>query len=314
MRATAMLLALLLSLSLCADHVSSLSASPSIASVEVFDSVFSSDASYLLHRHTSSQPGTQHTFFDRRALHDSTSEGGVVERAIDSYLTERGDDAPLVEWWCRQDWRHIHAHADVDEGLAKTDPSATHRHPRHGHVLYLDVGSLVRGPTCLWSAESEMVVVPPQQGRVLRFDGRLVHAVPRPHDAWLLPFVREEPSTDEHRRSVVLFNTWADADRPPLNVSEATASEVAPSGDLLHVDDARAQPNASWAIKTVEAWTDPGGPAVRLKVPLLGNSKRRGGVERFRQLAAPSDMAAALAEPERVWAVQLAPWGQRSDL
>mmetsp|Transcript_24550 Transcript_24550/g.28423 ORF Transcript_24550/g.28423 Transcript_24550/m.28423 type:complete len:159 (+) Transcript_24550:255-731(+) len=79
-----------------------------------------------------------------------------------------------VEYWTRQEWRHIEAHADVDEHRAKehdsrilpsttvpntnnedddqhhASASASYRYPTKGHVLYLQVGTKVRGPTCVF--------------------------------------------------------------------------------------------------------------------------------------------------------------------
>lgn len=39
----------------------------------------------------------------------------------------------------------------------------------------------------------ELSVVPAVPGRLLRFKGDLLHAVPRPTDVWLLPFVKGAP-------------------------------------------------------------------------------------------------------------------------
>ena len=39
----------------------------------------------------------------------------TIEAALDSFLDEIGDPAPNVEYWSRQEWRHIEAHADVDD-------------------------------------------------------------------------------------------------------------------------------------------------------------------------------------------------------
>lgn len=72
-------------------------------------------------------------------------------------------------------------------------------------MLYMQVGTDVRGPpTCVFSGvqsggdlvrpESfELSVVPAVPGRLLRFKGDLLHAVPCPTDLWLLPFVKGAP-------------------------------------------------------------------------------------------------------------------------
>jgi hypothetical protein len=94
---------------------------------------------------------------------------------------------------------------DVDENLAKSDSKLPFRYPLRGHVLYLQVGTDVRGPpTCVFTdvhgggdlvrPESfELSVVPAVPGRLLRFKGDLLHAVPCPTDLWLLPFVKGAP-------------------------------------------------------------------------------------------------------------------------
>ena len=65
----------------------------------------------------------------------------------------------------------------------------------------------------------DVITVPAVAGRLLRFEGSMLHAVPRPTDVWLLPFVQGTSLTDppeEWGRSVILFNTWHDA--PPKDV------------------------------------------------------------------------------------------------
>ena len=61
-------------------------------------------------------------------------------------------------------------------------------------MLYLSVGKLVLGPTCVWEGGGgggghddlgALTTVPARAGRLLRFDGRLMHAVPQPVDVWL---------------------------------------------------------------------------------------------------------------------------------
>ena len=65
----------------------------------------------------------------------------------------------------------------------------------------LKVGERVRGPTCVWQRLPDthgekleqcfgpLTTVPAVPGRLLRFRGDLQHAVPRPADVWLAPFV-----------------------------------------------------------------------------------------------------------------------------
>lgn len=166
----------------------------------------------------------------------------------------------------------IEAHADVDESLAKVHdkdmpsieerkakyPSTFHkqsggyRYPTHGHVLYLQIGRDVKGPTVvfpgcssggdLYSKECtnndsfdnisktvQMISIPAVSGRLLRFNGKDIHAVPRPHDLWLLPFVSGsadfEPE-DQWGRSVILFNVWPGEEASPLDVPLNAPSNV----------------------------------------------------------------------------------------
>ena len=146
----------------------------------------------------------------------------IIEQTLDSILTELNDSSPFVEYWTRKEWRSIQAHADVDEYRAKqeqeqqsdnTEETPLFRYPQNGHVLYLQVGNQVRGPTCVFANRKsggdllrrdddndddddddvELVTVPAVPGRLLRFQGDYLHAVPRPTDLWLLKFVQGVP-------------------------------------------------------------------------------------------------------------------------
>ena len=190
----------------------------------MWDNVFTGGSMGALHS-AAAACGLGHTLYDR-----NLSPRTPLESALGSVLSELGDDAPLVEYWSRQEWKHIEAHADVDEALAAGGGSL--RYPRHGHVLYLEVGERVRGPTCVWEPDGEppledfgrLTTVPAVEGRLLRFHGQLQHAVPRPADVWLAPFVINEASTPPHAfvRSVCLFNTWEDREKPPLEARTHT--------------------------------------------------------------------------------------------
>ena len=137
-----------------------------------------------------------------------------------------------MEYWSRQEWKHIEAHADVDEKLAAGGGPL--RYPEHGHVLYLEVGPKVQGPTCVWEGgafDGAMTTVPAVPGRVLRFQGKLQHAVPRPADVWLSPFViSQSGSAEDFVRSVVLFNCW---EEPPLDVTADEVPLLDGNGDAL---------------------------------------------------------------------------------
>ena len=173
--------------------------------VAVHDAVFNPAACALLHTAACSR-GLGHALFSR------TEPRSALEAGLASFLDEVGDTTPHVEYWSRQEWKHIEAHADVDEKRAAGGEYPL-RYPTNGHVLYLGVGPLVRGPTCLWHPDGAsefgaMTAVPAVAGRVLRFDGTLQHAVPRPADVWTSPFTASQSgSADDFLRSVILFNS-----------------------------------------------------------------------------------------------------------
>ena len=83
-------------------------------------------------------------------------------------------------------------HKDVDENLAKNTNPSEIKYPCNAHVLYVDVGLNVYGPTCLFFENKnnlieEMAIIPAVKGRLLRFDGNIMHAVPRPALGYLDP-------------------------------------------------------------------------------------------------------------------------------
>ena len=206
------------------------SSSSSNVGIHVWDNVLPVESRALLHQ-TASAQGLGHTLLKRG---DGISPVSPLEQALDQILHQLGDASAHVEYWSRQEWRSIEAHADVDEYRARQDKVI--RYPTHGHVLYLQVGPKVRGPTCLFphcrsggdlakpqkhdernKRNLSVLTVPAVSGRLLRFPGHWLHAVPRPTDLWMLPFVQGSPDfADEFQRSVVLFNTWPN--EPPLQV------------------------------------------------------------------------------------------------
>mmetsp|Transcript_9808 Transcript_9808/g.22354 ORF Transcript_9808/g.22354 Transcript_9808/m.22354 type:complete len:337 (-) Transcript_9808:139-1149(-) len=122
-----------------------------------------------------------------------------------------------------------------EEGCDERFGSHNFRHPVAGHVLYLDVGSDARGPTVVFDAANggdlvarahdqsdadatvRMYSVPAVGGRLLRFRGDRLHAVPRPHDVyWTLDVSGNNDQSEGFRRSVLLFNLW-DPEATPLS-------------------------------------------------------------------------------------------------
>lgn len=285
--------------------------------------------------HAAKKGGLGHKTFSRPL----GKEHGSIEKALDALLFTLGDTSPYVEYWTRQEWRSIEAHADVDEFLAKSQDAAGQddhtdfRYPTNGHVLYLNVGSSVRGPTCVFPGrrsgrdlltthtpdESEapnvdLVIVPAVPGRLLRFEGNYLHAVPRPTDLWLLKFVQGaaqyEPE-EEWGRSVILFNTWND---PPLHVPiNSQAEDVSCNAGAVDL----CNPIHEWedvynftteGREGLNARTgDQTNSRVSAKIWLLGNLRRRGHEMRTLKLLSPSTLSAALHETNAVTHLLLGP-------
>ncbi len=172
----------------------------------------------------------------------------LIWEMVEEEEKDNGGTIPkyYVEYWTRQEWHHILAHQDMDEGwerilrkerqecyesLPENPPSQKNqncekaarnfKHPIKGQVLYLQVGSSVLGPTVVFDVANGgdlmvakpknhvMVSVPAVEGRLLRFEGDRLHAVPRPHDVyWTFDQSRNNIHTTDYERSVLLFNLW----------------------------------------------------------------------------------------------------------
>jgi hypothetical protein len=171
----------------------------------------------------------------------------------------------VVEYWCRQEHLNLEAHADVDEvfferycnnnnnnnnksgsSSSSKDGNSGFRYPTTGHILYLTKPTLGLGPTCVFPPNnassngmddtnsliteiiSSVVTIPAVTGRVLRFPGNALHAVPKPADVWFSNDTNDQEEEedddddddeywddedeDDEERSVVLFNTWEQTD------------------------------------------------------------------------------------------------------
>eukprot|EP00986_Skeletonema_menzelii_P014272 scaffold9235_cov152-Skeletonema_menzelii.AAC.2 len=330
---------------------------PLTIALSVWDGVIGNDIRMALHRYAS-KAGLEHKSFSR-----PLKEGNnIIERTLDAILTEieskdnnTKGKKQYVEYWTRQEFRHIEAHSDVDEALAKmhdlnpslliddeleskfsTTYSNTHgfRFPSNGHVLYLQVGSEVKGPTCVFPSQSsggdllqskactseddnnqenrdiKLITVPAVSGRLLRFDGRDLHAVPRPHDLWMLPFVKggaEYKPEEVWGRSVILFNVWPGQEDPPLNVPLDTNG----GGDgEAHTNNELCNAFSEWREVDVVKNTQTEVPETQesnqsVKVWLLGNERRRGYPMRTANLLSPEhggreSLRKALSEKSQV--------------
>jgi hypothetical protein len=298
----------------------------------VWDGVFSPSACHYLH--TASSIGglgdEQHTVF-----HRAQPPRTPLESALHSVLVALGDDSPHVEYWWRDEWENIDAHSDVDEYLFEDD--GVIRYPDHGHVLYLNVGEKVRGPTVVWepaeageggaAAFGRLTSVPACTGRLLRFRGECMHAVPRPPELWFecdlalqaateaaQPEVSQDPGLV---RSVVLFNTWQEAPHDvdtapttdPLEAVKEFAADFGGSAveDLVAVmatPDAECQPYDRWQQHTprvVAGAREADPPEERpFRVRLMGSQERHNHAEASVRLLAPSGLVDALTQPSVV--------------
>jgi len=292
----------------------------------VWDNVFSPSACAYLHA-TSSIGGLGdelHTAFDR-----SLPPRTPLESALHSVLLELDDPSPVVEYWWRDEWQHVEAHCDVDEELFEQEGRWSF--PTNGHVLYLRAGSAVRGPTCVWARGGAvredfgpLTTVPARVGRLLRFPGDCMHAVPEPTDVWLddddsdewLGDVPEGDDEDDYVRSVVLFNTWQ---AMPLDVPVAPATDPIESVRQLAEDfggsviedviasmaspDDQCLPSSQWArvspaVVKGSGTADRSGSGASVPrsyyVALLGERLRRRQDDEEIELAAPSGLVEAL--------------------
>jgi hypothetical protein len=297
-------------------------------SIMVYDGVIGMSTCDVLDSHLK-VGGLGHTVFFREL-----PPKNVVESLIHSLLASANDMAPIVEYWWRDEWLNLELHRDLDERLAAQNGPV--RFPDNAHVLYLSVGKEALGPTILLhdAVESdkegyfdEISIVPAVAGRLLRFPGTMMHAVPRPPLAYLdpaeggtnvelwtrrRPLDENDPECTVFRRSVLLFNTWTDP--PSTQTSETTSASTsdvtAGSLDTQKVNEESCQciPREEWvdssATSAHHSITGSSStsaeheeePYIRLKVGLLGDLRRRGRTERYMSVYAPQSIKHALIQ------------------
>lgn len=176
--------------------------------VVVFDGVFESPA--VGHAVRECDPGVYRRIKDGDESAPELSN--PVEEFIESLLVEMGDEETKeVEYWGREEWLAVESHRDCDEGAAARN---VRRFPVRVYIAYLDCEMDLIAPTMVWTPEegdaqlAKLVAVPAVPGRLLSFDGPLLHAVPRPACQYL-----GEPDLDStvaKRRHVLVINTWND--------------------------------------------------------------------------------------------------------
>jgi len=270
---------------------------------QVFDDVLSTgDCSTLSGFLTGKAPGFK--VFDRRDM-GSASE---LERLLDSVLCRLSDDSRWVEYWHVTRWISHDFHRDVDE--QSCFQQGIQRHPRNGHVLYVSLDPVVAatgGHTCVLSEDkSKMYVCPPLPGRLLRFNGTLLHGVPRPGLEYFLnaqssdeiaslPVIESllnqdwpslqnlaassESSSETLGRVNLLFNTWPD--QPPTAPDSGDVqTELLEKGIRCSQQAWESNPQPFIPEKTnlAEEKTNPP-PPLRMLIGLPADRRRRDSYE-----------------------------------
>lgn len=317
-------------------------------SVRVFDNVFSKetcrDLMWLCKEHSERAAECDGSSIFYR---DKGSPLTPLEKAIDSVLTSIGDASNIVEYWSREQYINIDAHADIDEkGLLNHEEKI--QCPIQGHILYLSIGKDLLGPTFIfpdklegWSTEREtdnnnveMIIIPALQGRLVHFDGRAMHAVPKPVDRWLLSdvdeFVLREKENDaarrcddsrqlgdfiddDNHRHVLLFNTW---DYGPAYVDEDPVFSISRGRDSSLISRWQRKYGklsekiicnqfGNWREAAISDITeidyDNMHDTVTMRVNLMGNKKRRCYPKPYSKLSGSSmeTMRTAMTELEK---------------
>ena len=220
----------------------------------------------------------------------------ALEYVIDTILTNVCNDTTtnVVEYWSRQDYMNMDVHCDIDEKLLETKQKKRQRIrcPEYAHILYLTVQlpTNVTAPTCIFPTKRggwmktttiittanstpsiqnhnmkeivDLVVVPAVSGRVVRFPGSMMHAVPRPSDQWFASSTRttkantmesklnvyhDDDDEDENElRSVLLFNCWSNDMPSPFGLKtynyfdhdrRRSTKDVVPDGIVIDDDE-----------------------------------------------------------------------------
>ena len=274
---------------------------------------------------------TRNLDFVRSVLNDGCSNHFLCDRDIpamhpapillDQILRNLNDSSKYVEYWFREEWINLDAHRDVDEFLARYDGKL--RCPNNGHILYFDIGSEALGPTAFFLEESknsqvarinELVIVPAKAGRLTRFGGDMIHAVPRPTYAYLDPedggtnteiwTRRRDQKDDRFRRSVLLFNTW---DTPPQDVKLQEQNVEDPLES--YIDTLKCNDFNNWLTVNINNYNSQDHDKyIQLKVGILGDNNRRFRQDTSMRLKVPDYVKFALGstdEPARINAIEL---------
>ena len=306
--------------------------------VEVFDNVLSEETLQQMHQSCVDWPGGDVVFVF--PLEEPTKHS-FMEQTLNSILWNLYPEATpnmyYIEYWTRQEWYHILAHADMDEGLRREQESQGRYdepfgHPETGQVLYLKLGSRVRGPTCVFDQQTfggdliksntdsgddntnstDLIIVPAVESRMLRFQGHLLHAVPRPADLWMAPTYEDQTEpVEEWGRSVLLFNTWPVARGPVREKIIRTVDSAKPSeleGTATAISKERNEWKEVGVLPSSESVSEGGENSnsnnvnnddlfVPIQFPLMGDEKRRGTEQLSVILETPESSRQAFEQP-----------------
>lgn len=150
------------------------------------------------------------------------------------------------------------AHYDIDERAARETGEL--RYPSRVIIAFIEVEPSLRAPTILWTPFGDgeaLCAVPAVTGRLLRFDGEMLHAVPRPLCQHFVPAAEEDAvaASRSYRRRVLIINCWAerapDDDEPDVGPSAACA-DVATAGYAHDLAELRCHPFAEWCRTPIE--------------------------------------------------------------
>lgn len=237
--------------------------------IEVFDGVFAPDIAEVLGDYG---PGVYRRWM---MTEDPDAERTPIEEFIESILLAADDSAKEVEYWGRTDWLAVEGHRDSDEGAAA---AGIRRFPSRVYIAYLDIVEGLLAPTVLWTpshhTDSEavqgnaglLVAIPAVPGRLLSFEGPLLHGVPRPACQYL--GVQEPGSGKNTLRHVLIINSWPefapddddddlydedsqdsddDLHHLALDAEHATSDDSSRSSDApSHAGQAACTPRALW--------------------------------------------------------------------
>jgi hypothetical protein len=280
---------------------------------EVYDNVLDSETTEWLHgeclKAEQSQSDVGFAFPLKQPLRHST-----IEQFLNNLLFELYPDGNgyYVEYWTRNKWVLISAHQDMDEEhekqmqlSGKTRYGDKLIHPETGHVLYLKVGSQVKGPTVVWNEtrggdfseqSSEMVIIPAVQGRLTRFQGNALHAVPRPAGVYWTKRVDSGSHEPEYMRSVILFNTW------PMNKEKPIGIDISDAIDKDIEMNRFCNKKGQWKDVFIESLSSDPDPSETstFKIPLMGDLERRGTEDFVAKLQTQTKAKEAFLEKTKV--------------